>query len=91
MLKCAGGMIELNHGGPQNLQYTVNAAFLATVFADYLNATGVPGWYCGQNFMPISVLKDFATSQVYIYQQRAYEILYFIPCFHTRLITFIEF
>lgn len=59
-----GGMIELNHGGPQNLQYTVNAAFLATVFADYLNATGVPGWYCGQNFMPISVLKDFATSQI---------------------------
>lgn len=57
-------MIQLNHGKAQNLQYIANAAFLASVFADYLNETGVPGWYCGSNFMPISVLKDFATSQV---------------------------
>ncbi|KAK6136332.1 hypothetical protein DH2020_029903 [Rehmannia glutinosa] len=59
-----GGMIELNHGRAQNLQYVANAAFLASVFADYLNATGVPGWNCGPNFFPISVLKDFATSQM---------------------------
>ncbi|KAK6156435.1 hypothetical protein DH2020_010683 [Rehmannia glutinosa] len=59
-----GGMIELNHGRSQNLQYVANAAFLASVFADYLNATGVPGWNCGPNFFPISVLKDFATSQM---------------------------
>ncbi|KAL1552149.1 Endoglucanase 12 [Salvia divinorum] len=59
-----GGMIQLNHGKAQNLQYTANAAFLASIFADYLNETGVPGWYCGSNFMSISVLKDFATSQI---------------------------
>ncbi|XP_073040533.1 endoglucanase 12 [Primulina eburnea] len=59
-----GGMIELNHGRAQNLQYVANAAFLASVFADYLNASGVPGWYCGGDFLPISILKDFATSQL---------------------------
>ncbi|KAL8557746.1 hypothetical protein ACS0TY_005016 [Phlomoides rotata] len=59
-----GGMIELNHGRAQNLQYVANAAFLASVFADYLNATGVPGWYCGPTFYKIKVLKDFATSQI---------------------------
>lgn len=55
----------MNHGRAQNLQYTANAAFLASLFADYLNATGVPGWTCGGNFFPLSVLKDFATSQVW--------------------------
>jgi len=54
----------LNHGQPQSLQYVVNAAFLASLFADYMEAKGVPGWYCGPNFFPISVLKAFATSQV---------------------------
>lgn len=60
----AGGMIELNHGRAQNLQYVANAAFLASVFADYLNASGTPGWYCGPTFYKINVLKDFATSQI---------------------------
>lgn len=60
-------MIELNHGRAQNLQYVANAAFLASVFADYLNATGVPGWTCGPDFFTISVIKDFATSQVCMY------------------------
>ncbi|KAG6391021.1 hypothetical protein SASPL_148767 [Salvia splendens] len=41
-----GGMVELNRGRPQNLQYVANAAFLASVYADYLNATGIPGWFC---------------------------------------------
>ncbi|KZV33598.1 endoglucanase 12 [Dorcoceras hygrometricum] len=59
-----GGMIELNHGRAQNLQYVANAAFLASVFADYLNASGVPGWNCGPSFIPISALKDFAASQI---------------------------
>ncbi|KAL2227844.1 UNVERIFIED_CONTAM: Endoglucanase 12 [Sesamum indicum] len=59
-----GGMIELNHGKAQNLQYVANAAFLASVFADYLNASGIPGWNCGPDFVPLTVLKDFATSQM---------------------------
>ncbi|XP_012854150.1 PREDICTED: endoglucanase 7-like [Erythranthe guttata] len=28
-----------------------NAAFVASVFGDYLNATGAPGWYCGGDFL----------------------------------------
>ena len=31
-----GGLIQLNHGKPRSLQYVVNAAFLASVFSDYL-------------------------------------------------------
>ncbi|KAL6516759.1 Endoglucanase 12 [Orobanche hederae] len=58
-----GGMIELNRGRAENLQYVANAAFLASVFADYLNATGVPGWNCGPEFVRLRVLKEFATSQ----------------------------
>ncbi|KAL3654006.1 Endoglucanase 12 [Castilleja foliolosa] len=59
-----GGMIELNHGRAQNLQYVANAAFLASVFADYLKALDVPGWNCGPDFVPLSVLQDFASSQM---------------------------
>lgn len=59
----AGGMIQLNHGRPQPLQYVANAAFLASLFADYLHTTGVPGWYCGPNYFSSDVLRRFATSQ----------------------------
>ena len=54
----------LSRGGPQDLQYVANAAFLASLFVDYLNASGVPGWYCGNNYIPSDVLRSFATSQV---------------------------
>ncbi|KAF9616397.1 hypothetical protein IFM89_029651, partial [Coptis chinensis] len=57
-----GGLILLNHGRP--LQYVANAAFLASLFADYMNATGVPGWYCGPNFISSDKLRFFASSQV---------------------------
>lgn len=60
----AGGLIQLNHGGGQSLQYVANAAFLASLFADYLTATGVPGWHCGPSFISSDVLRSFATSQV---------------------------
>lgn len=59
-----GGLIELNSGGPKPLQYVVNAAFLANLFADYMDATGVPGWYCGPTFFHQSDLRSFAQSQV---------------------------
>ncbi|XVF40843.1 hypothetical protein PTKIN_Ptkin01aG0149000 [Pterospermum kingtungense] len=59
-----GGMIQLNRGNPQPLQYVGNAAFLANLFADYLNATGVPGWNCGSKFFRSESLRNFATSQV---------------------------
>ncbi|KAL7212370.1 hypothetical protein ACSBR2_015119 [Camellia fascicularis] len=59
-----GGLIQLNHGGGQPLQYVANAAFLASLYVDYMNATGVPGWYCGASFITLDVLRTFATSQI---------------------------
>ncbi|XP_077227047.1 endoglucanase 12-like [Tasmannia lanceolata] len=59
-----GGMIELNHGRPQPLQYVVNAAFLASLYVDYMDAVNVPGWVCGPNYFSSDVLRSFATSQV---------------------------
>lgn len=59
-----GGLIELNHGRPQPLQYVVNAAFLAALFSDYLDAADTPGWYCGPNFYSTDVLRDFAKTQI---------------------------
>ncbi|KAJ4817030.1 Endoglucanase [Rhynchospora pubera] len=59
-----GGLIQLNHGRPQPLQYVVNAAFLAAVYSDYLEAADTPGWYCGSNFYPTGVLRDFAKTQI---------------------------
>nr|AKH03681.1 endo-1,4-beta-glucanase [Hevea brasiliensis] len=59
-----GGMIQLNHGKPQPLQFVANAAFLASLFVDYLNATGVPGFNCGPTFVSLNDLRSFATSQI---------------------------
>ncbi|XP_061354232.1 endoglucanase 25-like isoform X2 [Gastrolobium bilobum] len=50
-----GGLIQLNHGRPQPLQYVVNAAFLAAVYSDYLDAADTPGWYCGPNFFSTDI------------------------------------
>jgi len=57
-------MIQLSSGRPQPLQYVANTAFLASLFVDYLNATRVPGFQCGSKFIPLDVLRSFATSQV---------------------------
>ncbi|ERN20205.1 endoglucanase 12 [Amborella trichopoda] len=59
-----GGLIQLNHGRPQTLQYAANAAFLANLYADYMNATGVPGWFCGPYYFSAIVLRQFAQSQI---------------------------
>ncbi|XP_026433542.1 endoglucanase 25-like, partial [Papaver somniferum] len=59
-----GGLIQLNHGAPQPLQFVVQAAFLATLYADYLDAAGIPGWYCGLNFYATQVMHDFAKTQI---------------------------
>ncbi|KAG9443443.1 hypothetical protein H6P81_014783 [Aristolochia fimbriata] len=59
-----GGLIQLNHGRPQPLQYVVNAAFLASVYADYLDAADTPGWYCGPNFFSTDYLRSFAKRQL---------------------------
>ncbi|MED6198087.1 hypothetical protein PIB30_062770 [Stylosanthes scabra] len=59
-----GGLIQLNQGKPEALQYATNAAFLATLFSDYLDASSTPGWYCGPNFFPTRVLRNFAKTQI---------------------------
>ncbi|XP_076927969.1 endoglucanase 12-like [Bidens hawaiensis] len=59
-----GGLIELNQGRPQNLQYVVNTVFLASLYVDYLKAANLPGWYCGTTYIPLNTLQEFATSQM---------------------------
>ncbi|VFQ97833.1 unnamed protein product [Cuscuta campestris] len=59
-----GGLIQLNYGAPQPLQYVANAAFLATLFSDYLAASDTPGWYCGPTFYSVDVLRNFAETQI---------------------------
>ncbi|KAE8703590.1 Endoglucanase 21 [Hibiscus syriacus] len=59
-----GGLIELNHGKPKPLQYVVNAAFLAALYADYLEATMTPALKCGAKFYPIETFRDIAKSQI---------------------------
>ncbi|XP_009127411.1 endoglucanase 7 [Brassica rapa] len=62
--RTSGGLIQLNMGKPRPLEYVAHASFLASLFADYLNSTGVPGWYCGPTLVSTQVLKDFAKSQI---------------------------
>ncbi|KAL5996753.1 Endoglucanase 12 [Asimina triloba] len=74
-----GGMIQLNHGQPLPLQYVANAAFLASLFADYMDAQGIPGWWCGPNYFPSDELRSFATSQVdYILGQNPRKMSYVV-------------
>ncbi|KAG6512635.1 endoglucanase 12-like [Zingiber officinale] len=59
-----GGLVQLNHGRPQPLQYVVNAAFLSSLYADYLDAANVPGYYCGPYYLSTDNLRSFARAQV---------------------------
>ncbi|CAA2957515.1 endoglucanase 12 [Olea europaea subsp. europaea] len=59
-----GGLIQLNHGQGQPLQYVANAAFLTSLYVDYMNATGVPGMTCGPRFITLNDLRKFAISQI---------------------------
>jgi len=59
-----GGMAFFNHGKGQPLQYVVANSFLASLYADYMEAANVPGWYCGPNFMSTNDLRAFAKSQL---------------------------
>eukprot|EP00252_Welwitschia_mirabilis_P003829 TRINITY_DN1389_c0_g2_i1.p1 TRINITY_DN1389_c0_g2~~TRINITY_DN1389_c0_g2_i1.p1 ORF type:complete len:619 (+),score=83.94 TRINITY_DN1389_c0_g2_i1:247-2103(+) len=59
-----GGLLQLNHGQPQPLQYVVNAAFLASLYSDYLTAADIPGWYCGPNYFSTETLRNFAKTQI---------------------------
>ncbi|PQM41760.1 endoglucanase 9-like [Prunus yedoensis var. nudiflora] len=64
------GLIQLNRGNlqqPRPLEYVVNAAFLATVYSDYLEAadsTKPAGLHCGPYVFSVDVLRDFAKTQI---------------------------
>lgn len=73
----------------QNLQYIANAAFLANLFADYLNSTGVPGFNCGPNYIPSTFIRNFATSQVptlYLITLSFFPPFYIFPHSHYLII-----
>ncbi|KAJ7201227.1 hypothetical protein O6H91_20G024900 [Diphasiastrum complanatum] len=59
-----GGLTIFNQGNPAPLQYSVNAAFLAAVYADYLIAGDIPGWNCGPQFYVAETLRNFSRSQI---------------------------
>ncbi|KAL9667153.1 hypothetical protein QQ045_001502 [Rhodiola kirilowii] len=59
-----GGLILLNRRKPRSLQYVVNGAFLATLYSDYLEAVGAPGWKCNGKFYSSDVLRTFSMSQI---------------------------
>ncbi|OMO63939.1 Glycoside hydrolase, family 9 [Corchorus capsularis] len=59
-----GGLIQLNHGKPKPLQYVMNAAFLAALYTDYLQAAFIPGLQCGSKFYPKEAFRDFAKAQI---------------------------
>lgn len=59
-----GGLIRLSQGHLQPLQDVANAAFLAALFSDYLEASYTPGWYCGPSFYTPKNLRDFSKSQM---------------------------
>ncbi|CAM6007589.1 unnamed protein product [Sphagnum balticum] len=59
-----GGLLELNHGGGQPLQYVVNAAFLSALYADYLGAADVPSWNCGPYAFAVESLRNFSRNQI---------------------------
>ncbi|XWS76621.1 hypothetical protein CRYUN_Cryun01aG0192600 [Craigia yunnanensis] len=74
-----GGLIELNHGRPKPLQYVVNAAFLAALYSDYLEATFTPGWQCGPKFYLKETFRDFAKTQInYILGRNPQNISYVV-------------
>ncbi|ESR44586.1 hypothetical protein CICLE_v10003884mg, partial [Citrus x clementina] len=58
------GLIQLNHGRPQPLQYVTNAAFLASLFSNCLEAAGLLGWFCGPNLITTDVMRRFAKTQI---------------------------
>ncbi|KAI3897620.1 hypothetical protein MKX03_026538 [Papaver bracteatum] len=60
-----GGMILLRSKGHGNLQYLVNAAFISSLYSDYVTATGISYWRCGEyGYIHVNELQRFAASQV---------------------------
>jgi hypothetical protein len=62
----AGGLILLNPNATQHLPAAVTAAFLATLYADYLKAADIPVLECGPYWFPTDDLRNFSRSQVIV-------------------------
>lgn len=59
-----GGLTMFLYGQGQQLQYAVANSMLASLYAEYMKATDVPGWYCHGTFYPAETLNDWARSQI---------------------------
>ncbi|WCJ22284.1 glycosyl hydrolase 9A1 [Euphorbia peplus] len=59
-----GGLIQLHPRRPRPLQYVVNAAFMATLYSNYLESNLISGWQCADKFYRIEDLRNFAQSQI---------------------------
>ncbi|KAJ7520511.1 hypothetical protein O6H91_19G008600 [Diphasiastrum complanatum] len=62
--RTAGGLILLEPKRSAPLQNAATIAFLAALYADYLSAADVPGWYCGPTFYSVDTLRNFSKSQI---------------------------
>ncbi|KAG0581416.1 hypothetical protein KC19_4G249800 [Ceratodon purpureus] len=62
--RTAGGLILLNPNATQHLPAAVDAAFLATLYADYLTAADIPVLECGPYWFSTDVLRNFSKTQV---------------------------
>ncbi|KAH9545068.1 hypothetical protein CY35_12G029600 [Sphagnum magellanicum] len=58
------GLILFDERRPQPLPAVANAAFLAALYADYLEAADMPIWQCGPNQFGINILRNFSQSQI---------------------------
>ncbi|OAY79543.1 Endoglucanase 7 [Ananas comosus] len=59
----AGGLL-LRKDNFRPLQYAATAAFLSSIYSDYLNIIQVPAASCGANTFSVKQLQSFAKSQV---------------------------
>lgn len=59
-----GGLTMFLYPQPQQLQYAVANSMLASLYAEYLKATDVPGWKCKKTFYPADTLNAYARSQI---------------------------
>ena len=61
----AGGLIIFNPDTSQHLPAAANAAYLATLYADYLKAADIPVAECGSNWFSPELLRNFSRTQVH--------------------------
>lgn len=73
------GLVQFTTKPGLRLEQATNAAFLASIFSDYMDAVDLHGWFCGSQFYPTSNLRNFAKSQLdYILGNNPMNISYIV-------------